>query len=154
MADCVDIRRTKNELPTLVMSAFTVELDKIKWIDVAPKEGNEKHHMYFRYDLANDGTLSIWMLNEKELEDAVNTKKLKGSAVHGEIEIEDTPENVRAYLKNTPAEKLFVLYGKYKKVPDTVLKVFESGFDAPGSGKKGVEIEKPKSGDKEKSDKP
>jgi hypothetical protein len=75
----------------------------------------EEYYWFWKYELSRDGVLTVWELEEEGSRLAVEDGKLKG-AYKNSVQLEDSGENILAYLLSVEGEKSFHLYGKFKKI--------------------------------------
>jgi hypothetical protein len=76
----------------------------------------EEYYWFWKYEISRDGVLTVWQLDDEVLRLALEDEKLKGRFRKANIELEDSSENMLAYLLSDEGEKAFRLYGKFKKI--------------------------------------
>ena len=85
-----------------------------------------KNYWFVRYEIAADGTLSIWSMDEELVEKAIKAGKLKGTVEDKksdnekirQVTLKDSTANLVKFIEKSGAEKLFHNeYGKYRKAP-------------------------------------
>lgn len=76
----------------------------------------EEYYWYWKYDVSKDGVLTVWELDNETIRLALEDEKLKGRYRKVSIYLEDSSENILAYLLSDEGQKAFRLYGQFKKV--------------------------------------
>lgn len=65
-------------------------------------------YLLMRYVLKPDGTVSVWMFEDRAFSDALNAGTLKGRrGQYGGITLEDAPEKIIAFITKTKRDALF-----------------------------------------------
>ena len=75
----------------------------------------EEYYWFWKYELSRDGVLTVWELEEEPIRLALEDGKLKGTYKNS-VSLEDSSENILAFLLSDEGEKAFHLYGKFKKI--------------------------------------
>jgi hypothetical protein len=76
----------------------------------------EEYYWFWKYDISRDGVLTVWELDNESIRLAFENEKLKGRYRKVSNYLEDSSENILAYLLSDEGEKAFRLYGQFKKV--------------------------------------
>ncbi len=76
----------------------------------------EEYYWFWKYDISKDGVLTVWELDDEAMRLALENEKLKGRYRKVSVYLEDSSENILAYLLSDEGEKAFRLYGQFKKV--------------------------------------
>jgi|GEM_PF-3155926 len=87
-----------------------------------PKKAEDNGYMFARYEIAPDGTLSIWTMNESLVTKAIEagtlkgTVKNKGSDTGKNIQIKSSTAKLLSFIEKTGANKVFDKeFGAYRK---------------------------------------
>ncbi len=76
----------------------------------------EEYYWFWKYELSKEGVLTVWELDDETIRLAIENEKLKGRYRKISIYLEDSSENILAYLLSEEGEKAFRLYGRFKKI--------------------------------------
>jgi len=76
----------------------------------------EEFYWFWKYEVSRDGVLTVWELEEEPLRLALEDGKLKGRYRKVNVYLEDSSENILAYLLSAEGEKAFHIYGQFKKI--------------------------------------
>jgi hypothetical protein len=76
----------------------------------------EEYYWFWKYEVSKDGVLTVWELDEEALRLALENEKLKGGYRKAGLVLEDSSENMLAFLLSDEGEKAFRLYGQFRKV--------------------------------------
>jgi hypothetical protein len=103
------------------------------------REGKDKPYYLARYQLADEGTLSIWLMSDKAAAKAVKSGKLKGKVVEKQqgsdrdITLTDSTEHLAAFVHKSDPQILFdQKFGTFKKVTLPVIQPEAKPSPAPG----------------------
>lgn len=76
----------------------------------------EEYYWFWKYEVSAAGVLTVWELEDEALRQAIEDGKLKGGYRKASVYLEDSSENMLAYLLSSEGEKAFRLYGQFKKI--------------------------------------
>jgi hypothetical protein len=76
----------------------------------------EEYYWFWKYDISKEGVLTVWELDNEAMRLALENEKLKGYYRKVSVYLEDSSQNVLAYLLSEEGEKAFRLYGQFKKI--------------------------------------
>jgi hypothetical protein len=76
----------------------------------------EEYYWFWKYEVSREGVLTVWELDDEVLRLALEDEKLKGRYRKVNIYLEDSSENILAYLLSSEGEKAFRIYGQFKKI--------------------------------------
>ena len=122
---CTDI--SKEAKDDEEYNVYPTTIDKAHFLNVRGFEkddnGNRKESaefLFLRYEIAADGNLSIWSMDEDIVVKAIKAQKLKGSVQSKDgdktVILKDSTANLVKFIEKTGAEKLFHReFGKYRK---------------------------------------
>ena len=75
----------------------------------------EQYYWFWKYDVSKDGVLTMWELDEEVIRLAIEDTNSEG-IYRNSVSLEDSSENILAYLLSDEGEKAFQLYGHFKKI--------------------------------------
>lgn len=113
-----------------MLEMFLTEAGDKKFMNVQfrePKQGEsntgkgaEYYYWFFKYDVSKEGVLTIWELDYEMLKQTIDDKKLKGKSWEttwdSNIYLDDTSESMLSYFKSDDSDKIFKIYGHFKKI--------------------------------------
>lgn len=76
----------------------------------------EEYYWFWKYDVSKEGVLTVWELDDETVRLAIEDGKLKGRYRKVSLYLEDSSENMLAYLRSDEGEKAFRLYGQFKRI--------------------------------------
>lgn len=76
----------------------------------------EEYYWFWKYEVSREGVLTVWELDDEVVRLSLEDGKLKGRYRKTQILLDDSSENILAYLLSAEGEKAFSLYGQFKKI--------------------------------------
>ena len=93
-------------------------LGSLRILNLRLVEGGKvgSHYIFVRYAVTADGALEVWLLREESVKQAIASGKLKGRRdQYGSTTLDDTAENMSAWLRGQKPEVVFEKFATFVK---------------------------------------